>query len=259
METPTGRRRNMTFVDLMGGAPGDRDWQFCAQCSPIYVLYTFGLHAAKAKLKAASSWSRIMPGTEPWEPKPDGWTPISSTAWAFATDGMTRGGSDPIFVMVDPAMPAFGLRGRPRAEWYFEWLDGLLRDLAAYRRWDAAALDEARRYCLDKNLEARFDSKWRLSPDRTMKAGASLFIDEEGDRHVTLKVARRNDEVVASTTETFEPFFVDFYTWRTMARQIRWISPTTVVIDDGLQLGGYPRVPGPTEIALEIEPAGPGP
>lgn len=242
----------MTFVDLMSGARGDPNWQFCAQCSPIFVLYTFGLHASKAKMKAASSWSRVMPGTEPWEPKPEGWVPISDDAWALAKDSYTRTGSDPIFVMIDPARPAFNLHGRRRAEWYLNWLDGLMRDLAQYRQWDPTALDEARQYCLDKNLEARFDSKWKLSPDRTMKAGATLHIDEDGDRHVTLTATRRNGEVIASTTETFKPFFVDFYTWRTMARQIRWISPTTVVIDDGLQLAGYPRVPGPTEISVSI-------
>lgn len=242
----------MRFVDLMGGAPGDQEWKFCAQCSPIFVLYTFGLHAAKARIRSTSSWSRVMPSTEPWEHKPDGWVPISDTAWAIANDSDIRDGSDAIFVMVDPTMPAFKLHDRKRAEWYLDWLDSLLRDLARYRHWETSALDEARQYCLNKNLEARFDSKWKLNPDRTMKAGASLFIDEDGNRHVRLTAAHRNGEFIASTTETYKPFLVDFHSWRTMGRQIRWISPTIVVIDDGLQIAGH-RTPGLTEMTLEID------
>lgn len=242
----------MAFVDLMGGGPGDDLWKFCSQCSPIFTLYTSGLRASPTKIRAASSWCRVLPSFEPWDPKPDGWTQIGETTWALSKDSYTVNSGESLFVMVPHDPLPFALNGSPRAEWYLNWLDHILRELAAFRGWETAGLDDARNFCVEKRLEARFQSDWKSSPDRSMRASAELFIDENGERHVSLKAIRRDGEVIATTTKTFEPFLIDYFTWRRMARQIRWISPGTVVIDDGLQVKEYPRLPGSTELSLTM-------
>ena len=233
------RRRKMVFVDLWSDSPGAVD-TFRAQCSPVYTLYTHALHAGDRKILATASWTRIFLAADPPGRSPADRPTYRTLGPSFVADadepednlGFSDGGE----AQIDAAL--LGLPAAERGERYLEWLHDILLRLARLRGWDAGPLHDARRYCLDREVRARFDAPRRQSPDRRHLAGLQLEIDPDGRRHFTITVTNRVGQHVGASTTTVEPFACGFHEWRTVQRRLRWTSPVTVEFDDGSVVDG---------------------
>ncbi len=60
--------------------------------------------------------------------------------------------------------------------------------LAAFRGWVEEPLQQAHRFCIERDLIARFERPRRQSPDRQHTATLTLDIDPDGIRHLTITV-----------------------------------------------------------------------
>lgn len=233
------RRRKMVFVDLWSDSPGPVD-VFNAQCSPVYTLYTHALHSGGRKILATASWTRLFLTGESPARDPDRYPTYRALGPHFVADaqepadnfGFPDGGD----AQID--LDLLALPVERRGERYLDWLHDIVLRLARLRGWDELPLDDARRYCLDREVKARFEGPRRQSPDRRHTATLELVIDPDGRRHLTIAVTNRAGDVLGTTTATFEPFACGFSEWRTVRRRFRWTSSTTVEFDDGSVLNG---------------------
>lgn len=225
----------MVHVDVWTDEPGPVGL-FSWQCSPIFTLYTHGLHAAQTKIGATASWSRIFLTADPptLEPEfrsayrylgPDLMVLIDEPADSF---GFSDGG----WAQIDPTL--LDLPRTERASGYLEWLHGIMVRLARFRGWDEEPLQQAHRFCLERGLTATFESPRRQSPDRQHKAILTLNIDPDGIRHLTITVQDRAGSVVASKEGLLRPFLCDFYSWRTLRSRFRWTSASSLATEDAV-------------------------
>lgn len=177
------RRRKMVFVDLWTDLPpSDPVGVFCRQCSPIYMLYTHGLHASPTKIAATASWMRIFPISGA----------VRTTNRDVDVDEEppdNLGLSEAANALIDARMT--GLPPEQCGAAYLGWLHDVMLRFAEVRGWDTEPLAFARQFCLDRGLRAYFESRPRQSPDRRHKAVLSLEIDTDGMRHLALTVSEK--------------------------------------------------------------------
>lgn len=217
------RRRKLNFVDLHTNDQPDPVLRFCIECSPIFTLYTHGLHASSEKIRATASWMRIFPKVAHSEQLYPGWVDLGNGVQMVSDEPPDNFGlSETLNVLVDESLLAAA--PQDRAERYLGWLHSVLCKAAKWRNWDEQPLRNARQFCIDRGLKAHFDSPVRQSPDRKHKAVLSLDIDEDGWRHLTITIRDRGGQVVAVSAQKFRPFALDFYTWRSTRNQFRWVS-----------------------------------
>ncbi|GAA2015147.1 hypothetical protein GCM10009818_29690 [Nakamurella flavida] len=206
---------------------------FAAQSSPVFELYIRGLHAGEKRIAATTSWCRFVLTDQPVAHRHH---TLLGPDFAVITEeppdsfGLSDGG----WARFDPALIALPPADRGPA--YLDWLHQRMVRLAELRGWDRRPLEDARQYCLDRSVEARFDGPRRQSPDRRHTAALSLHIDPDGLRHVALTVRNRAREVITARTTTARPFFCDFHDWRSVQRQVRWLSPTMLSVGDEYSL-----------------------
>lgn len=127
------------------------------------------------------------------------------------------------FEMAHVQVPtAFAARTAPvRALMLLEAVHGITRRLAAARGWDPTALDACRQHVLDSDLEYRWSSAPKASPDRRHQARADFRLTADGYGRVRLHVVRREDGVtVASSGEAVA--FCTREGFRRAARSLRW-------------------------------------
>lgn len=243
----------MVFVDLWSDAPGPVD-TFNAQCSPVYTLFTHALHAGERKILATASWTRLFLTVDPPTIEPEIRPTYRSLGPCFVADAREPadnfGFSDGGEVQIDIELLA--VPPDERGERYLDWLQDLLLRLARARGWDERPLLDARRYCLDREVRARFDGARRRSPDRRHTASLTLEIDPDGRRHLTITATDRAGEVVGTETTTLAPFACGFHEWRAVQRRLRWTSPTTVEFDDGSVVNGTYDPRGTTAGSLTL-------
>jgi hypothetical protein len=110
---------------------------------------------------------------------------------------------------------------RVRALMLLEAVHGMVCRLGEARGWDAAALETCRQHVLDSDLEYRWSSAPKTSPDRRHEARAVFRLLPDGHGRARLEVVRRDDgAVVCSSGEALamgtSPGF------RRAARSLRW-------------------------------------
>jgi hypothetical protein len=218
----------MVFVDVQAFTDDERTdtHTFTRQCSPVFTLYTHGLHAATSKVRATASWTRIIATNDPpstWVKGPDEQF-ATATFLAQSEPRDNFGFSEVGLAQIDPALILLPPSERGHA--YLDWLHNNMVALARLRGWDDDPLHQARQYCLDRNVVAHFESPRRQSRDRRHKAVLTLDIDPDGLRHLTITVTDRQDAVVTTASETHRPFHLDFYDWKDRRRYFAWTSAT---------------------------------
>lgn len=112
----------MVHVDAWTDEPGPVGL-FSWQCSPIFTLYTHGLHAAPNRISATASWSRIFLTANPPTPAPECRTAYRSLGpdLMVLTDEPADnfGFSDGGWAQIDPKL--LDLPRSERASGYLEW------------------------------------------------------------------------------------------------------------------------------------------
>lgn len=231
------RRRQLVSVDLYPeitlpiARPLDPVTRFCVECSAIFTLFSDGLKASPEKIHATASWIRIFPQLEFTEQFADEWADLGDDVRIERDEPRDNFGfSETLRVVVDHSILA--AQPADRAELYLNWLTAVMTRAAEFRGWERQPLLNARQYCVDRELKARFESPHKQSPDRRHKAVLSLEIDHDGWRHLTLRISDRSSRIVALSAQRFPPFFLNSHDWRRIRNQIRWVSADVVQADD---------------------------
>ncbi|WP_111767920.1 hypothetical protein [Nakamurella deserti] len=188
------------------------------------------MHASETRIAATSSWTRIFLTAERPIPhaihSPDDVVVADSFLidpeepmdnFGFSDGGKAQIDAELVLLAPDRRGPA-----------YLDWLHRNMLGLARVRGWDERPLHDAHQYCLDRDVVAHFASPRRQSPDRQHTAQLTLDIDPDGFRHLAVTARNRLGVVVASTAETFPPFFCNSYDWKQLCRVFGWISDETV-------------------------------
>lgn len=114
-----------------------------------------------------------------------------------------------------------------RAQMLLDAVHGIVGRLGEARGWDPGALEECRQHVLDHDLEYRWASPPKASPDRRHQAHAVFRLAPDGYGRASLVVTtRRAGSVVASSTEA-----VAFGTspgFRRAAKSLRWSDKNRV-------------------------------
>ena len=108
-----------------------------------------------------------------------------------------------------------------RAAMLLEAVHGLVGRLAVARGWDVQALEDCRRHVLDRDLEYRWSSAPKISPDRRHEARADFRLPADGYGRVRLRLVGRDDgATVASSDEALA--FCTSPGFRRAAKSVRW-------------------------------------
>lgn len=114
-----------------------------------------------------------------------------------------------------------------RAQMLLEAVHGIACRLAAARGWPTEALEACRQHVLDRDLEYRWRSVPKASPDRRHAAHAEFRLPPDGCGRVRVVVVRRDaGEVVASSEEAVA--FCTREGFVRAARSLRWSGPDRV-------------------------------
>lgn len=108
-----------------------------------------------------------------------------------------------------------------RASMLLEAVHGLVGRLALARGWDVTALEACRQHALEHDLEYRWRSESKSSPDRRHAAHAEFRLLPDGYGRVRLVVVRREDEEVVARSEEAVAFCTREGFVRA-ARSLRW-------------------------------------
>lgn len=116
-----------------------------------------------------------------------------------------------------------------RAQMLLEAVHGMVSRLGEARGWDPTALEGCRQHVLDSDLEFRWTSPAKTSPDRRHQARAVFRLLPDGHGRVRIEVVRRDDgTVVGSSSEAIamgtSPGF------RRAARSLRWEGKDVVAL-----------------------------
>ena len=110
---------------------------------------------------------------------------------------------------------------RLRALTLLEAVHGMVTRLGEARGWDAAALERCRQHVVDRDLEYRWTSAPKASPDRRHQARAAFRLLPDGHGRARLEVVRRDDgTVVGSSGEALAIGTTAGF--RRAARSLRW-------------------------------------
>lgn len=102
-----------------------------------------------------------------------------------------------------------------------EAVHGLVGRLAVARGWDVEALEGCRRYVLDRDLEYRWSSAPKISPDRRYEARADFRLPADGYGRVRLRLVRRDDGVTVAFSDEALAFCTSAG-FRRAAKSVRW-------------------------------------
>lgn len=236
------RGRLLQNVDIWTDAARQSDeWIFAARASPAYFLYTRALRASTEKMSAAASWARIGIWTGGAEPDPDHYARVGERTWVLKDERLINSaiGLEIIDAAIDEGGQPIGVI------WYVHWLDARLREAAAYRGWQTAALDAALSSCLASH-PTRFASSRKLSPDRRHCAQLVLEFDDDGSRGLTLVVTDRKSTPVAAGSVRVDSLLPDLGMWSELVKSVRWIHARRVVV------GGTPVEVGGKVLSVDL-------
>jgi hypothetical protein len=110
---------------------------------------------------------------------------------------------------------------RLRAEMLLDAVHGIALRLGRSRGWDADLLETCRRHVLDQDLEYRWTSPAKTSPDRRLVAVADYRMPPAGYGRVRLRLAdRESGDTVATSEEGLA--FCSSAGFRRSAKSLRW-------------------------------------
>ncbi|WP_300682162.1 hypothetical protein [Nocardioides sp.] len=122
-----------------------------------------------------------------------------------------------------------GLSAGERGRLVLDLIHDAVVQLAPHRGWPLEAIERVRARVLAQDLEFRWASSWKTSPDRSMTARAVYRVDDDGWGRVAIEVRDRTSEVLIARSAPALAYnaLVNF---RASAKTLRWTKRTVHLV-----------------------------